>query len=49
MLQNKTGPAQQKALKGYLSGMMVLNFSQPICHPLRYRPGQIFLYTIWNI
>ena len=26
MLQNKTGPAQQKAAKGYLSGMMVFEF-----------------------
>ena len=42
MLQNKTGPAQQKAAKGYLSGMMVFEFSQPICRPSRQRLGQIF-------
>ena len=26
MLQNKTGPAQKKSAKGYLSGMMVFEF-----------------------
>ena len=43
MLQNKIGPAQQKATKGYLSGMMVFEFFTPNMPSIVAAAGADFL------